>query len=74
MGVIVTKDDNNSKLTERINADLRARAVEMADGADPDLVEDSDYTETLEKTNSFAWVWIVLVVLALISLVVIVLV
>ena len=85
MGVIVSKDqDQNSKLTERINADLRERAQRngSAGGAgkdlknkkDPDLVEDSDYARDLKKTNKFSWIWAVLVVLALISLVVIALI
>lgn len=85
MGVIVSKDqDQNSRLTERINADLRERAQRngsaggagksLKDKKDPDLVEDSDYTHDLKKTNRFAWIWAVLVVLALISLVVIVLI
>lgn len=70
MGVIVSKDDNqNSRLTERINADLREKAVRAsAIAGDPDLVEDSDYARDLRKTGRFSWIWIVLIVLALISL------
>ena len=70
MGVIVSKDDNqNSRLTERINADLREKAVRAsAVAGDPDLVEDSDYARSLKKTGRFSWIWIILIVLALISL------
>ena len=71
MGVLVTKDTEvNSKLNERISADLRARASRnelMSD--DPDGVEDSDYTKDLKKTGKHAWIWIVLIVLATASLV-----
>ena len=85
MGLIVTKDlEQNSDLTERINANLRARAEENSAGGgakrkvhkgdDPDLVEDSDYTRDLKKTGKFSWIWIVLIVLAIISLVVIALI
>ena len=85
MGIIALKDDDmTSELTERINANLRARAEEnsagggkvhkVKKGEDPDLVEDSDYTRDLKKTGKFSWIWIVLVVLAVISLVVIALI
>ena len=38
MGILVEKDEENSKLTEKINADLRARAQETSQISDPDLV------------------------------------
>lgn len=76
MGVIVSKDhDQNSRLTERINADLRERAVKTSKSAkDPDLAEDADYVRDLKKTGRFGWIWAVLIVLAIASLVVIVVV
>lgn len=74
MGIIVNKNDDKSKLNQRITADLRERAVRASKASDPDLVEDSDYTKNMKKTGSFAWIWIVLIVLALISLAVIVLI
>lgn len=66
MGVLVTKDTEfNSKLNERISADLRARASKTAkSGDDPDGVEDSDYVKDLKKTGSHAWIWGVLIILA----------
>ena len=73
MGIIVSKNnDENSRLNDRITADLRERAKAEAMANDPDLVEDSDYTKDLKKTGKYTWIWIVLVVLALISLVVII--
>ena len=76
MGVIVSKDrDQNSRLTERINADLRERAAKTAkDGKSPDLAEDSEYMRDFKKTGHFGWIWAVLIVLAIASLVVIVVV
>ena len=75
MGVIVNKKESQDELTRRINADLRAKAVEAADvennGSDVDLAEDAEYLKDLKKTGRFSWVWIVLVVLAVLSLVVI---
>ena len=76
MGVMVTKDeDDNKLLTVRINADLREKMqrTQLADGEDPDFVEDSEYFEQYEKTGRFSWVWFVLVALALVSLVFIIL-
>lgn len=75
MGIIVSKNnDENSRLNQRITADLRERAQKEMRGSDPDLVEDSDYAKDLKKGSNYAWVWAVLVVLAIISLVVIVLI
>lgn len=75
MGVIVNKKDSQDELTRRINADLRAKAVETADidndGSDVDLAEDAEYLRDLKKTGRFSWIWIVLVVLAVLSLIVI---
>ncbi|MBR2767131.1 hypothetical protein IKD67_03575 [Candidatus Saccharibacteria bacterium] len=75
MGVIVNKKESQDELTRRINADLRAKAVESADvekdGSDVDLAEDAEYLKDLKKTGRFSWIWIVLVVLAVLSLVVI---
>ncbi len=73
MGIIVSKNnDENSRLNERITADLRERAKAEAIANDPDLVEDSDYTKDLKKTGKYTWIWAVLIILALISLVVII--
>lgn len=75
MGIIVSKNnDENSRLNERITADLRERAQKSALGSDPDLVEDSDYARDLKKTGKYTWIWIVLVILAVASLVVVALV
>ena len=73
MGIIVNKEDNkNNDLERRITADLRAKAVEtFDDGEVTDFASDSEYTRDTKKTGRFAWVWIVLIVLAIISLVII---
>lgn len=76
MGVMVTKDeDDNAELTEKIQADLREKVqkTQMADGEDPDFIEDSEFFEQYEKTGRFSWVWFILVALALVSLVFIIL-
>lgn len=73
MGIMVNKEDNkNEDLERRISADLRAKAVEtFDDGEVTDFANDSEYVAETTKTNRFAWVWIVLIVLAIISLVII---
>ena len=74
MGVIVTKEnEKNSELSRRISADLRSKQEAQAkDSVKEDFVEDSDYARELKKTGRFAWVWVVLIVLAIISMVIIV--
>lgn len=74
MGIMMTKDmTNSSDIDQRISADLRARA-QQSQPVDHDGVEDSAYVEETEKTHKFTWIWIVLVILAIISLVCIVLI
>lgn len=74
MGIIVNKEnDKNNELENRISADLRARAVaEAPDGEVTDFENDSEYVRETKKTGRFAWVWAVLIVLAIISIVIIV--
>ena len=71
MGIMVNKENQqNDELSRRISADLRTRAVQAADdGEDVDMVEDARYLKDLQKTSKFGWVWIVLIVLAIVSLV-----
>ena len=71
MGIMVQKNEDNSKLNDMINADLRERAERTSKQMDPDYVEDSDYAKDLKKTGRFAWVWAVLIILAIISLIII---
>ncbi|MBR3177732.1 hypothetical protein IKF27_02945, partial [Candidatus Saccharibacteria bacterium] len=68
---MVQKNEDNSKLNDMINADLRERAERTSKEMDPDYVEDSDYAKNLKKTGRFAWVWAVLIILAIISLIII---
>ncbi|MBR2600957.1 hypothetical protein IKE07_02370 [Candidatus Saccharibacteria bacterium] len=75
MGIMVSKsNEENSRLNDRIAADLRARAAETERGQDPDLVEDSDYAKDLKTTGKYTWIWVVLVILAIISIVVMVMI
>lgn len=72
MGVIVNKENQQEdELSRRITADLRAKAMETSatEGGDVDMVEDARYLKDLQKTSRFGWIWIVLIVLAILSLV-----
>lgn len=73
MGIVVNKEDNkNQDLERRISADLRAKAVEAApDGEVTDFENDSEYVKDTKKTGKFAWVWVILIVLAIVALVII---
>lgn len=76
MGVMVTKDeDDNRTLSRRINADLKEKVerTQMADGEDPDFIANSEYFEQYEKTGRFGWIWFILIILAVASLVFIIL-
>lgn len=72
MGVIVNKENNtNDELSRRIDADLREKLSgnSRVKNEVPDLVDDAEYLRDSKTTSRFAWVWVVLVVLAVISLV-----
>lgn len=73
MGIIVNKEDSkNDNLERMISADLREKATEtFENGEVTDFAEDSEYVRDTARTGRFAWVWIVLIVLAIISLVII---
>ncbi len=74
MGIMMSKDLNSrSELDRRISADLRAKAASRPH-EDPDYIDDSAYVEETKKTGRFTWAWIVLIILAIISLVCIILI
>lgn len=74
MGVIVHKEnDIENELTRRIDADLRAKMSEASkvdkNKKDVDLAEDADYVKDLKRTSKYGWVWILLVLFAIVILV-----
>ena len=73
MGIIVQGDEEQTKLQERISAELRERSSRTSkdEAHDVDLVEDSEYLKGTSKTGRFSWFWFVLVGLAILALVII---
>jgi hypothetical protein len=73
MGVIVNKNNlQKNELSRRIDADLRAKQMATADiegDPDPDFAEDSEYLKNMKKTGRFSWVWAVLIILAILSII-----
>ena len=77
MGIIVNNENvKDDELSRRINADLREKMAEssgVVDDETPDLVDDSEYVKDFKKTSRFGWVWVVLIILAILSLISIIL-
>lgn len=71
MGIMVSSDEKNTELNQRISADLRAR---VQNSSPYNYEEDDSLDGESRKTGRFAWVWIILIVLAILSLIVIVVV
>ena len=75
MGVMVNKNQNeDNELSRQITADLRARQVAEGEAATPDFADDAAYLEGTKKTGKFAWVWVILIVLAIAAVVAIVMI
>ena len=74
MGVIVNKNNQqDNELSRRISADLREKALQasgvVGDEEVPDFAEGSEYVQDFKKTSRFGWVWVVLIVLAILSVI-----
>ncbi len=69
---MVEGNEEQSKLQERITADLRERSRRNSKNeGEVDLVEDSEYLKNTQKTSRFSWFWFVLITLAVLSLAII---
>lgn len=71
MGVMVSNNqERNSALNQRIAADLRQKAQTSAPGTAPSTKTSAeDYAAGTKRTGRFAWVWIVLIILAILSII-----
>lgn len=67
MGIIYNQQDGRSELQKRLAQELSEKAKKKnLDSANelPDGVEDSAYIEGTKKTTSLAWVWVLIVLVA----------
>lgn len=72
MAIMMSNEqERNSRLNERITSDLRERTQGSAGRGDAEVdFTGSDTTQkNTKKTGRFTWIWVVLIVLAILSLV-----
>lgn len=69
MGIIVNQQDNRSELQKKIATELAEKAKKKTNPPteSPDGVDDSAYIEGTKTTTSLAWIWIVVIALAVIA-------
>ena len=66
MSLFIKQDDQRSQLQSKLAAELQARAKQKTQLSDlPDGVEDSNYIKGMKQTTSLAWVWIIIVLVAI---------
>lgn len=66
MGLYVRKDDQRSKLQERIAAEMREKAQQTHEVETPpvvDGIDDSGFIENTKSSSSLLGVWLVLLVI-----------
>ena len=69
MALYVNKDQKRSELQERLDAELRAKmtARSKQESHDrPDGVEDSAYIKGTKQTSSIAWMWLAIILAAIV--------
>jgi hypothetical protein len=70
MGLFIRQDDNRSELQRRLAAELNEKArkrAELENQPLPDGVKDSAYVKDTQATSRFAWVWILLILVAVVA-------
>lgn len=62
MGLYVRRDEQRSKLQERIAADLRAKTATKTGGTEPvtDMMEQSNYMNNTKTSSGLLGVWLVI--------------
>ena len=70
MALFIRQSDDRSKLQNRLAAELQERAKQRdALGDRPDGVDDSQYMKGTKQTSSLAWVWILIIIIAIVAFV-----
>lgn len=66
MALFIRQDENRSKLQQKLVAELQDKAKQQSQlGDDPDGVEDTEYIKDTQQTSRYAWLWIVVAIVAL---------
>lgn len=67
MALFIRQNENQSKLQQKLVAELQEKARKRAqdDGTLPSDVEDTSYLKDTKKTTSLAWLWVILIVFAI---------
>lgn len=72
MALFIRQNEERSQLQERLAAELQEKARKRAETDNQlDDIEDSHYLKGTKRTTSLAWVWLLVVVLAVAALVII---
>ena len=72
MALFIRQNEERSQLQERLAAELQEKARKRAEADNQlDDIEDSNYLKGTKRTTSLAWVWLVVVGLAIAALVII---
>lgn len=67
MSLYLKQNETRSQLQEKLAKELQDRAKEKAKSFDqPDGVTDSQYLKNTKQTTSLAWVWVLIVLAALV--------
>ncbi len=70
MALFVNQNHEKTELQQRVAAELQEKARRKALEADqPDGVTDSAYLKGTKSTTSLAWIWVVIVIFAVVALV-----
>lgn len=71
MALFIQQNENQSKLQEKLVAELREKAKTRAaaDGEIPNGVDDSNYLKNTKTTTSLAWVWILILLVTIAAVV-----
>jgi hypothetical protein len=69
MSLYLKQDDTRTELQKRVAAELQAKARKPEPVDLPDGVDDSQFVKGTKATTSLAWVWVVIVIAAVVALI-----
>jgi hypothetical protein len=63
MGLFINQNENRTKLQERLDTELRAKAAERLNGggeSQTNTIDDSQYLEGTKQTTTLDWAWLLI--------------